>query len=70
MFSMSSNNESAFEPSYSTIKNSAGEDDEEEEEGGDSESDELMEMDGDTNLLDEKKRLIIDEVQRKRVMMQ
>lgn len=68
---MSSNNESAFEPSYSTIKNSAGEDDEEEEEeGGDSESDELMEMDGDTNLLDEKKRLIIDEVQRKRVMMQ
>ena len=69
MFSMS-NSESAFEPSYSTIKNSAGEDDEEEEEGGDSESDELMEMDGDTNLLDEKKRLIIDEVQRKRVMMQ
>ena len=54
MFSMS-NSESDFEPSYSTIKNSAGEDDEEEEEGGDSESDELMEMDGDTNLLDEKK---------------
>lgn len=63
-----SNTESNFEPSYSSIKNSAGED-EDENEGENDEYEEKMEMEFDPILLEDKKKMIIDEVHRKRIMM-